>query len=149
MSCTAPLPKIGVVSKATRILLLVRYPARRASSMERCSSGSFISCSTSLASNSCSALFWIGTSSISKPRATFQRRSYLVRSMASTKTYLVVSPQEQDADRQTGRYRRSPVVGTVQSGEVFIAEQMVSVLGQVSVQSVAADKIQIQMVSSK
>jgi len=40
-------------------------------------------------------------------------------------------------------------VGTVQSGEVFIAEQMVSVLGQVSVPSVAADKIQIQMVSSK
>jgi hypothetical protein len=40
-------------------------------------------------------------------------------------------------------------VGTLQSGEVFIAEQMVPVLGQVSVQGVAADKIQIQMVSRK
>src|SRR6516162_294021 len=136
---------IGVVSKATRILRRGKYPARRASSIDFFSRASPIWWNTRLASNSCKALFCIGTSSISNPKATFQRRSYFVRSTASAKLTLV-GPQEQHAHCQAGGNRGPSVIRTIQGGKVLIAKQVLPMLSQIAVDRLSPHMIHVQLV---
>jgi len=54
--------------------------------------------------------------------------------------------QQQSIGQQTGRYAGPPVVWAIEFGEIFIPEQLASLVGQEAIEAVPANKVQVLVI---